>query len=129
MNPEMEPKDLDAPAFTNIVETVISYKGENFYKACGELVTGRPDEGTTSCVKRVGHPGDIHEDFDGNTTEQKKILNLHISMPIEEAVFQALGAASACWENLSGAGVFESTRCKQIGDELIAYFESKQPIY
>jgi len=37
----------------------------------------------------------------------------------EELIFQALGAASACWNNLEGAGVFESDRCKAIGDELI----------
>ena len=41
-------------------------------------------------------------------------------LTIEEAVFQALGAASACWETLGNAGVFDSTRCKQIGDELLA---------
>lgn len=39
----------------------------------------------------------------------------------EQAVFLALGAASACWDNLRGAGVFESTRAKQIGDQLMAY--------
>jgi hypothetical protein len=37
----------------------------------------------------------------------------------ETAVYLALGAASACWENLDQAGVFESTRCAQIGQELI----------
>lgn len=36
------------------------------------------------------------------------------------AVFQALGAASACWENLAGAGVFDSTRCRDIGEALLA---------
>jgi hypothetical protein len=39
------------------------------------------------------------------------------------AVFQALGAASACWENLSGAGVFDSTRAKAIGEALLAKLE------
>jgi hypothetical protein len=37
-----------------------------------------------------------------------------------ELVFQALGAASACWENLAGAGVFDSTRAKEVGDALLA---------
>lgn len=36
-------------------------------------------------------------------------------------VFQALGAASVCWDNLSGAGVFDSTRAKAIGDALLVY--------
>jgi hypothetical protein len=38
-----------------------------------------------------------------------------------EAVGQALGAASACWDNLSGAGVFDSTRCGEIHEWLMAY--------
>lgn len=35
------------------------------------------------------------------------------------AVFQALGAASVCWENPAGAGVFDSTRAKEIGEALV----------
>lgn len=42
-------------------------------------------------------------------------------LPLEEAVGQALGAASGCWENLEGAGVFDSTRCKAVLDWLLAY--------
>lgn len=43
---------------------VISYKGENYYRACGVIVkTTR--YGTTSCVKRVNHPGNVHEDYAG----------------------------------------------------------------
>lgn len=37
---------------------------------------------------------------------------------LETFVFQALGAASICWEILSGAGTFDSTRAKEIGDAL-----------
>lgn len=51
------------------------------------------------------------------------------SMDLEQAVFTALGAASSCWENLEGAGVFESDRCKNIGDQLIARIRQAQPIY
>lgn len=40
---------------------------------------------------------------------------------LDGAVFQALGAASTCWENLSGAGVFDSTRAKDIGDGLLEF--------
>lgn len=32
----------------------------------------------------------------------------------------ALGAASACWSNLNGAGIFESDRCSAIADMLIS---------
>lgn len=38
---------------------------------------------------------------------------------LEDAVFTALGAASACWTNLEGAGTFESTEAKEIGDALV----------
>lgn len=40
---------------------------------------------------------------------------------LAEAVFVALGSASACWENLGGAGVFDSDRCAEIGHELVAW--------
>jgi hypothetical protein len=38
---------------------------------------------------------------------------------LEEAIFLSIGAASACWENLAGAGVFESVRAKEIGETLL----------
>jgi hypothetical protein len=37
------------------------------------------------------------------------------------AVGLAIGAASVCWENPGGAGVFDSTRAAQIADELVAH--------
>ncbi len=40
---------------------------------------------------------------------------------IEQAVFTALGAASACWEHLDRAGEFQSDRCKAIGDGLVQW--------
>lgn len=42
-------------------------------------------------------------------------------LSLAEAVGQSLGAASACWENLAGAGVFDSTRCSEIYEWLMAY--------
>jgi len=41
----------------------------------------------------------------------------------ESEIFQALGATSACWSHLEGAGVFESTRAKDIGEELCKKIE------
>ena len=38
---------------------------------------------------------------------------------LSRLVFEALGAASSCWDNLSGAGTFESTRARIIGEELL----------
>ena len=38
---------------------------------------------------------------------------------LREAIFQALGAASTCWEPMDCTGVFESQRAEQIGEELM----------
>lgn len=46
---------------------------------------------------------------DWETAEERKI----------SAVFQALGAASTCWESLEHTGVFDSTRAKEIGEALL----------
>jgi hypothetical protein len=34
-------------------------------------------------------------------------------------VFQAIGAASICWDNIRAAGVFDSVRAKEIGEALL----------
>ena len=39
---------------------------------------------------------------------------------VREAVFQALGTASMCWEKVEGAGVFQSDQAAEIGDQLLA---------
>lgn len=56
-----------------------------------------------------------------------KPKNLH------EAVYQALGAASMCWEDVAKAGVFDSTQAAIIGADLIKWVEewhrSEQPSY
>lgn len=46
------------------------------------------------------------------------------SLDLESAVFQALGAASTCWEHMEGTGIFESGRAKEIGDTLVAAIRS-----
>lgn len=45
---------------------------------------------------------------------------------LEEAIGQALGAASTCWENLHGTGVFDSDRAKEIYDALQVEILRKQ---
>lgn len=45
---------------------------------------------------------------------------------LEEAVFQALGAASVCWENIDKAGVFKSERARDIGIELLEWIDTHQ---
>lgn len=41
------------------------------------------------------------------------------SDPEASLIFQALGAASVCWERMEGTGLFDSDRAKRIGDELL----------
>ncbi|QKN87744.1 MazG-like nucleotide pyrophosphohydrolase [Microbacterium phage Ixel] len=38
---------------------------------------------------------------------------------LSRIVFEALGAVSACWSTLDGAGTFESTRARAIGEKLL----------
>ena len=49
---------------------------------------------------------EFSRDFDGQLT-------------LASAVFQALGSASVCWEKPEGAGVFDSTRAREVGDALV----------
>lgn len=46
-------------------------------------------------------------------------------LTLQNAVFQALGAASVCWETPEGAGVFQSDRAKAIGDALVEFIRSQ----
>lgn len=43
---------------------------------------------------------------------------------LEEAVGQAIGAGSVCWEDPGGAGVFQSDRASQIVDELVEWIRN-----
>lgn len=68
----MDVVDIGPQAFATGDLAVINYKGENYYKSCGEFVSGSrdPDEASTLCVKRVDHPGWEHEDWDGNLRDR-----------------------------------------------------------
>lgn len=68
--PEPIAEDVDYPVlgpemFTNREHSVICWKGENYYRACGNQVTLNDDGSGSTCVKRVDHPGLDHEDYDG----------------------------------------------------------------
>lgn len=52
---------------------VISFKGENFYRACNRFVRKLDNGDSTHCVKRAGHPGTICEDYDGETYDRKDL--------------------------------------------------------
>lgn len=44
----------------------------------------------------------------------------HEPLPLEEAVFQALGYVSMCWSE-TPSGIFDSIAAKSAGDALVAY--------
>jgi hypothetical protein len=48
---------------------VISFMGENFYQACGNIVRRDEELITHTCVKRKHHPGTICEDYSGETRD------------------------------------------------------------
>lgn len=58
--------ELGPELFSDSEETVISWKGSNFYRACDRWVTEKLEGGSTHCVKRINHPSDMHEDYHGN---------------------------------------------------------------
>jgi hypothetical protein len=43
---------------------------------------------------------------------------------LAQAVFQALGAASMCWDDIHSAGVFRSDVAKAIGDGLLEWLRA-----
>lgn len=47
------------------------------------------------------------------------------SLSVRSAVFQALGGASTCWDDLSTAGAFESERAAEIGERLMGVIEKQ----
>lgn len=40
---------------------------------------------------------------------------------LSQAVHEAVGAASVCWENMSGTGVFDDTRAREVAQGLLDY--------
>lgn len=82
--PDVDILDV-SDAFANADKSVVNWEGRNYYQACDVLVTGSPEEGGTFCVKRVDHPGDIHEDFDGNRkTVGKGRMTVVVTFPLSE---------------------------------------------
>lgn len=60
-----------------------------------------------------------------DTTAPPVFPEWQIDTPVHEAVFEALGAASACWEHVDRAGVFDSERANLIGEELMSLLQCK----
>lgn len=47
---------------------------------------------------------------------------------IEGAVYQALGAASVCWENTSGTGIFQSDEVTRIAEGLLRFIQERDAL-
>jgi hypothetical protein len=50
-------------------------------------------------------------------------------MSLEQAIQTAIGAASMCWEDLSGAGVFQEDQARNISQQLIKRINEAGPSY
>lgn len=61
--------DIGPSCFASDDEKVINYLGNNYYRACDQVVANNAEGGVSFCVKREDHPGDIHEDYDGRTRQ------------------------------------------------------------
>lgn len=59
------------------------------------------------------------------TSEKFPIMEWTEDTPVHEAVMQAIGAASVCWENPAGAGVYKAERAEAIGGELLDLLRMK----
>lgn len=65
-----ELKEIGPEAFTNGAETVISFKGSNFYRSCDAFVRKLPDGGGSYCIRQMGHEEGNHIDFSGHSTQE-----------------------------------------------------------
>ena len=46
-------------------------------------------------------------------------------LTIEQAVYQAIGAASVCWESMAGTGVFQDDQARDIAVSLLSLIEDR----
>ena len=114
--------------FAYVDETVLSWKGQEYVKTCGKFVTDLPDGGQAFCTLTYDHPGLDHVNTNLKDRDLTRFDPDEIEAEAREkgedvlktVVFQALGAASACWDK---DRVFESEKAKEIGDKLLAWLQ------
>lgn len=53
------------------------------------------------------------------------LFDWEVDTPLHDAIMEAIGAASVCWSNPSGAGEFNAGMATDIGNELIALLQKK----
>ena len=66
------------------------------------------------------------DDYIKSKSEPKPVITITgLSNALKNAIYMAIGAASTCWIHNTGNAVFDSTRAKTIGDELIEKIEKE----
>lgn len=86
--------DIGPECFADSEATVISYKGDNFYRACDVLVAEFAG-GASHCVKRVNHPNRQHEDFYGRVRDEDAVQQLSEFIYFNSGEDQTYPAAEA----------------------------------
>lgn len=66
---------------------------------------------------------ELLRDMDGRATPDPFVLEQELTP--EAAVMRTIGAASTCWTEIRHAGVFDSTRAQQIGEELLRWLRHR----
>jgi len=105
--------DIPSPGmFASADWRVISRHGENYYRACGEVVQSHEQGGHTTCVKPLHHPTWQHEDFEGRIKDTVGVVDIEFQIRMdarnvlkrtglsEEQIFNALNALSSSGVNL-----------------------------
>ena len=110
--------DLGPEMFGDVSGTVISYHGENYYKACGEFVRKNEEGGTSSCVMPSRFEHETHMDYKGNTTEgDDGVLVSLTSIPRDQRELERV-CRSLCrtFEDLTSSGIQASMNVYPGGD-------------
>lgn len=77
-------------------------------------IIGKVDENGIRLRQPEAHDGSV------DVQDHSKVVEMIRSADtLEEAIGLSIGAASSCWDNLEGAGVFESERAGVITETLV----------
>lgn len=67
--------DLGPELFASSDLRVISFKGENYYKVCGQTVWQGEDGSSSSCIFPLHHPYWKHQDWEGRENDRLGITD------------------------------------------------------
>lgn len=54
-------------------------------------------------------------------TALRPVPPAHYPKDLSQAVYQAVGAGSTCWESMEGTGVFDEARARETAEDLITW--------